>query len=133
MSDAADFILIPRSVFRKEFGKKLPPEALAVFRRTARESLAEEIRAKGAPAGTKLLKAYATSSRGPRRLLYLLRVSSGHLLLLMYRDKSDSVGQNMSPTNPAFNAVLAKHLDLALADLASGRVEIVMFDESDDA
>lgn len=129
MSDP--FILIPKSVFKKEFGKSLPPEALGVFRRTAREALAEEIRVKGAPRGTKILKAYATSERGPRRLIYLLRSASGHLLLLLYRDKSDPVGKNMSKANPAFTAAMEKHLDLALADLASGQVEVVMLDEAD--
>lgn len=128
---SGSFILIPKSVFRKEFGRTLPPEAMGVFRRTAREALAEELRVKGTPPGTKILKAYATSERGPRRLIYLLRTASGLMLLLLYRDKSDPIGKNMSKANPAFNAAMEKHLDMALADLESGQVEIVNLDEAD--
>lgn len=116
-------VFIPAGIFKREFGKALPPEAHEVFRRTMRMELAVEIKAPGVPRDTRLFKAYATSSRGHRRLVYLLWVPSGDLLLLFYRDKSDKVGANISPTNPAFLAAFDKHLAIALTDLANGDIE----------
>lgn len=39
-------------------------------------------------------------------------------VLLFYRDKSDAVGKNMTPTNPNFENQLGKNLALAVDDLA---------------
>ena len=89
----------------------------------ARVCLGASIAGHGLPKGTRLLKAYATTKQGPRRILYLLVVQEKDLFVLFHRPKQDDIGANMSPKNPAFSSALTKHLDLLRDDLAAGRIE----------
>jgi hypothetical protein len=116
-------LIVSRQIQRKEFGTKIPVEAKEVLIRSARVALATPIAAKGLPPATRLLKAYATSSQGHRRIVYLLSVNDGTLFLLFYRDKDDPLGANITPKNPIFAAQLEKHLSLLQADIASGDFE----------
>lgn len=59
-------VLLSAQIRRREFGKSIPAEDLPVIARSARAALAVPIAAKGLPAGTRLLKAYATSPRGAK-------------------------------------------------------------------
>jgi hypothetical protein len=118
-------IIISHQIRDREFGSAIPEEAKAVLQRTARVALATPIASRGLPPGTRLLKVYATSSRGPRRIVYLLAVEAADLFLLFYRDKSDAVGANVSPKNPAFSMQLKKHLALLSEDIKTNRVEVI--------
>ena len=113
-------IIVSHQIRQKEFGAKIPADDLQALRRSARIALATPISSKGLPPKTRLLKGYATSAKGPRRVVYLLAVDDGTLFLLFYRSKTDSVGANVSPKNSAFSKQLEKHLDLLHSDLASG-------------
>lgn len=93
--------------------------------RSARIALTTPLTGKGLPAGTRLLKAYATSARGPRRIVYLLAVADGTLFLLFYRDKNDELGANLSPKNPVFAGQLKKHLALLKADIVAGHFDVL--------
>jgi hypothetical protein len=73
-----------------------------------------------------LLKAYATSPRGAKRVVYLLVLDGGDLFLLFYRSKDDPLGRNVSLSNPEFREALDKHLSLLEADIARGDIEAVM-------
>lgn len=88
-------------------------------------ALATPISAKGLPPKTRLLKGYATTARGPRRVVYLLAVEDGALFLLFYRPKNDPVGANVSHQNPAFVKALGQHLDLLQADLLAGNFDLL--------
>ncbi len=121
-------LLIAERIRKREFGKGISAADKDTLLDGARIALAETIAGRGLPAGTKLLKAYATTKQGPRRILYLLLVREGDLFVLFYRTKDDVVGANMSPKNPSFNAALAKHLDLLHEDLASGKIEEIVRD-----
>lgn len=116
-------LFIAERIRQREFGQRIPSMDKAALLEGARVCLTETISAKGLPKGTRLLKAYATTKRGPRRILYLLVVAEGDLFVLFYRDKQDKVGENMSPKNKAFNATLSKHLDLLREDMVAGRIE----------
>lgn len=70
-------IIVGRRIRDREFGRKIPENDVEVPRRTARVALATPISGPGLPAGTRLLKAYATSENGPRRVVYLLAVEAG--------------------------------------------------------
>lgn len=118
-------IVISHRIRAKEFGSAIPAEAKEVLQRTARVALATPIASHGLPPGTRLLKAYATSARGPRRVVYLLAVEAADLFLLFYRDKSDVVGANVSPKNPAFGAQLKKHLTLLHEDIKANRIDVI--------
>jgi hypothetical protein len=108
---------------RREFGASIPAEDIEVLGRAARASLATPIMGEGLPRGARLLKAYATSARGPRRVVFLLQVEDGGLFLLFYRDKNDAVGRNITLANPTFRRQLGRHLDLLLSDIEAGRIE----------
>jgi hypothetical protein len=118
-------IVVSQKIRAQEFGREIPAEARDVLVRAARVCLATPLASQGLPAGTRLLKAYATSSHGPRRIVYLLAVDEGDLFLLFYRDKNDPVGENVSPKNPAFQKQLKKHLRLLREDIEANRFEVL--------
>ncbi|MCS6247830.1 MAG: hypothetical protein H2173_10140 [Opitutus sp.] len=118
-------IVVSHRIRQKEFGAKIPRADTNALLRTARVALATPIAAKGLPAKTRLLKGYATTPNGPRRVVYLLGVEDGTLFLLFYRDKNDPVGQNISPQNPAFSKQLEKHLAFLLSDLTTNEFDVI--------
>jgi len=119
-------LFIAERIRKWEFGNRIPAADKATLLDGQRVALAQPIAGKGLPKGTRLLKVYATTKQGPRRILYLLVVEGGDLFVLMYRDKNDPVGENMSPKNPAFNAALNKHLDALREDIVNNRIEEIL-------
>ena len=119
-------VLLSARIRRREFGKSIPAEDLPVIARSARAALAVPIAAKGLPTGTRLLKAYATSPRGAKRVVYLLVIDGGDLFLLFYRGKDDPLGRNVSLSNPEFRKALDTHLNLLEEEIARGDIEPVM-------
>lgn len=119
-------LFISERIRKREFGKQIPAADKAVLPDGARPELTQPLAGKGLPKGTRLLKAYTTTKRGPRRILYLLVVAQGDLFVLFYRDKNDSVGENMSMKNATFNAELNRHLDLLREDILENRVEEIL-------
>ena len=79
-----------------------------------------------------MIKAYATSKRGPTRIVYLLAVDDGDMFLLFYRGKNDPIGRNASIANPAFRSALEKYLALLEADIMDGKIEELFNDQSAD-
>ena len=116
-------VFISAQIRRKEFGRKVPAEDLPVVARSARAALGIPIAARGLPPHTQLIKAYATSKRGPKRIVYLLAVEDGDMFLLFYRGKNDPIGENASMSNPAFRAALDKYPALLETDIADGDIE----------
>lgn len=113
-------VILADSLKRREFPKGLGDDDRAMPARAARVALAESIKGEGLPKGTRLLKAYATSAPGPRRIVWLLEVEDGDLFFLFCRDKKDAVGENISLKNPAFRTALKKHLRDLASDLETG-------------
>ncbi len=118
-------IVVSHRIREKEFGATIPEDAREALRRSARIALTTPLPGKGLPLGTRLLKAYATSARGPRRIVYLLAVEDGTLFLLFYRDKNDDIGANITPKNPAFANQLKKHLVLLKTDIEAGHFDVL--------
>jgi hypothetical protein len=118
-------LVISQKIREKEFGGAIPADAMEVLLRSSRAALATPIAGKGLPCGTRLLKAYATSAGGPRRIVYLLEVEGGDLFLVFYRSKNDDVGANISTRNPAFALQLKKHLAFLSADIKAGLVDVI--------
>lgn len=116
-------VFLSAQIRRKEFGRTVPAEDLPVIARSARAALGVPIAARGLPPHTRLIKSYATSKRGPKRIVYLLAADDGDMFLIFYRGKNDPVGRNASMANPVFRAQLDKHLALLEADIAAGDVE----------
>jgi hypothetical protein len=116
-------LYIAERIRKREFGRGISAADKESLLAGARVCLGASISGHGLPKGTRLLKAYATTKQGPRRILYLLVVQEKDLFVLFYRTKQDDVGANMSPKNSAFNNALAKHLDLLRDDMAAARIE----------
>jgi hypothetical protein len=116
-------LYIAERIRKREFGRGISAADKESLLAGARVCLGATIASHGLPKGTRLLKAYATTKQGPRRILYLLVVQEKDLFVLFHRTKQDDVGANMSPKNPAFSSALTKHLDLLRDDLAAGRIE----------
>jgi hypothetical protein len=118
-------LVISRRIRAREFGAEIPADAKEALMRSARVALTTPLTGKGLPAGIRLLKAYATSARGPRRIVYLLAVEDGTLFLLFYRDKNDELGANITPKNPVFASQLKKYLAWLKADIDTGKFEVI--------
>jgi hypothetical protein len=118
-------IVISQRIRSREFGPSISAQEREVLIGAARVALATPIAGKGLPKGTRLLKAYATSPGGPRRIVYLLAVGEGDLFLLFYRSKNDAVGVNISSKNEAFKAQLKKHLQLLREDIEANHIELI--------
>ena len=118
-------LIIGSSIRRKEFGEVIPEDDLEIIVRSTKVELTTPIKGKGIPKGTRLLKAHATSSKGARRIVFLLEVEGGDMFLLFYRDKKDKVGANITIKNKAFKSQLWKHLDGLLADIEAGDFETI--------
>jgi hypothetical protein len=118
-------LIIGNSIRKKEFGEIIPNDDLEIIIRSAKVELATPIKGEGIPKGTRLLKAYATSSTGARRIVFLVEVEEGDLFLLFYRDKKDKIGANITIKNKTFKSQLWKHMDGLLSDIESGDFETI--------
>ena len=118
-------LIVGDSIRAREFGDSIPDEDREVIVRSAKVELATPIKGEGLPKGTRLLKAYATSAKGARRIVFLMEVEGGEFFLLFYRDKKDEVGANITLKNKAFKSQLWKHMDGLLADIESGSFETI--------
>lgn len=118
-------LVLSKSICEAEFGKSSVP-ALHVppLKRSCASELAVPIKGEGLPKGSRLLKVYATSSDGARRIVHLLSSADDTLFLLFYRDKKDAVGANITIKNKAFRQQLHKHLELLQNDLQEGAFEV---------
>lgn len=114
-------LIIAKAISRREFGSDtVPKELVEVLRRSTAIDLATVIKGSGLPPASKLLKVYATSPEGARRIVHLLSVEDETLFLLFFRDKKDPVGQNITIHNKDFRRQLHRHLDLLAQDLEDG-------------
>lgn len=118
-------LIIGNSIRRREFGDSIPNDDLEVIIRSAKAELTTPIKGGGIPKGTRLLKAYATSPKGARRIVFLMEVKGGDLFLLFYRDKKDKIGANITIKNKAFKSQLWKHMDDLFSDIQSGDFKII--------
>jgi hypothetical protein len=138
-------IIVPHQIRKKELGGEVTVEVRKLFAKLKEKpALAAGISAPGLPSRTTLHKVYATTESGARRLLFFCRrpmpaqasggvpqtpaATTDRWVLLFYRNKSDSVGKNMSPNNAEFTRQLAKNLSLAIQDLANSTADNPRYD-----
>jgi hypothetical protein len=118
-------LVLSKSICEAEFGKtSVPALHVPPLKRSCASELATPIKGEGLPKGSRLLKVYATSPDGARRIVHLLAVADDTLFLLFYRDKKDAVGANITIKNKAFRQQLHKHLELLQKDLQEGAFEV---------
>ncbi len=110
-------VILTNKIQKKEFPKGISENEKKVILDNAKKELALEIKGKNLPKSTSLLKVYATSDKGVRRIVYLLQNKLGDFILLFYRSKNDKLGQNITIKNPLFEAELSKAIDKVIKDL----------------
>lgn len=119
-------VIIARQICRKEFGQgKISSAEQAIILEAYRRGsagLAAAIKSGPLAKNSRLIKIYATTARGPRRLLFLFDAISGDAFLLFYRDKHDALGRNMSSQNPLLKKTLRRYLELLRQDIKSGQI-----------
>ncbi len=118
-------IFLSKRIQKKEFPKGISENEKGIVIKCANPDLGVSIAARGLPKATSLIKAYATSDKGHRRLVYLLRNVSGDMVLLFYRSKTDKVGKNITMKNSVFAKELSSHLDIAIEDILNGNYELL--------
>lgn len=77
------------------------------------------------PVGTKLIKIYATTVGGARRMVHLVDVASGDVFFLFYRTKNDRIGENITIKNPEFKRKLQEYLVILFEDLENDDFDTV--------
>ncbi len=118
-------LVLSKSICEAEFGEaSVPALHVPPLKRSCASQLATSIKGEGLPKGSRLLKVYATSPEGPRRIVHLLAVADDTLFLLFYRDKNDAVGANITMKNNAFRQQLHRQLTLLRRDLQDGAFEV---------
>jgi hypothetical protein len=118
-------LILSQSICEAEFGStSVPAVHIETLKRSRKIELAAPIKGEALPKGSRLLKVYATTPEGARRIVHLLAVASDTLFLLFYRDKKDPVGANITIKNEAFRMQLHKHLKLLQSDIEAGTFEV---------
>ena len=101
-------------VYKDIFDVKIIKEAA---RKTAK-GLGVSIKSSKKIKKTKLKKLYITSSSGPGRVIFLLKLKSKDVVLVMLRPKNDKkIGSNMTIDNLNFKKILDRNLDMIIQDL----------------
>ena len=123
-------LVVPRSIARHE---RVDAIDLEIVRTAWEKGIFANLPAKGV-ANCWLLKAYTTSKRGPRRIIFLARNASSDVALLLYRDKEDPIGANMSYQNEAFKTAIPKAVANFTRDATANQVDFYFHrdDELDD-
>lgn len=118
-------IIISHRIRRKEFKKGIIEQNdLQVIFRGFKEGIFTVIKGESLPKGSRLIKVYATTVAGARRIVYLVDVASNDAFFLFYRNKNDKIGQNITLNNPEFRKLLHVYLNLLDTDIEAGTVDV---------
>lgn len=112
-------LVFARSIVKREFRRwQIPPNDLRIILHGFQKGIFTSIKGSRLPVNSRLVKIYATTVSGARRIVILVNVATGDGFFLFYRSKNDSLGKNISVQNPLFRAMLHKYLLLLTADIA---------------
>jgi len=117
-------LIITQSIEKKEC-KKLSKKDLSIIVDTYKKNISSDIRGIGLPPYMKLIKVYATSKQGARRIVFLVDLVSSDAFLLFYRTKNDKLGSNISIKNPFFKKRLHEYLKLIQNDIREGNYHVI--------
>lgn len=117
-------LIFSHRIKKRELGKNPDSHDLEVIYRSCKKDIYDPINGE-IPAGTQLIKVYATSTSGAKRIVFLLEMETGDRFFLFYRDKDDEIGENVTIKNPLFRETLHKYLDILAEDIVSNDFESV--------
>lgn len=114
-------VIIAQSIRRKEFKRGvIPVEDLQTIVDGYAGGISIHIKGEHLPRASRLIKIYATTVRGARRIVFLVDVETQTGFFLFFRSKNDLIGKNISIKNPLFKKQLGTYLDLLSADIEAG-------------
>jgi hypothetical protein len=118
-------VIISHRIKRKEFKKGIiSPSDLQTILGAFKEGIFTVIKGDHLPKGSRLIKIYATTVSGARRIVFLIDVASNDAFFLFYRSQKDKIGKNITIQNQDFRKMLHSYLSLLDADLDSGSVDV---------
>lgn len=117
-------VIISHGIIRKEFKKNIPNQDLKIILDSFKKGIFTPIKGENLPKCSKLIKIYATTVAGARRIVFLIDVQSGDAFFLFYRRKNDKIGENITIKNPKFKKSLHVYLDLLDKDLDLGSMDV---------
>ncbi len=118
-------VIIARTIRKKEFkGGRIADDDFEKILSSYKEGIFTVIKGEKLPKGSRLIKIYATTSAGARRIVYLLDVEAGDAFFLLYRSKNDEIGKNITIKNPTFRRLLHAYLDMLDSDIENGDIDV---------
>lgn len=108
---------------KKELWKNPDAHDMEVILRSCKKNIYEPINW-DIPPSTQLIKVYATSKSGAKRIVFLLETETSDRFFLFYRDKDDEIGENVTIKNPAFRKALDTYLDILEEDMSHDAFDI---------
>ena len=118
-------IIIAHKIKRREFkGGVIPLHDLELILGSFRAGIFTVIKGENLPKASRLVRIYATTVGGARRIVYLVDVTNNDAFFLFYRTKNDKIGKNISIQNPEFRKKLLSYLNLLDADVEAGAVDV---------
>ena len=115
-------IVFSRQILKKE---KVTSNDIEVILKVCEKNIFQRIKGEQLPAESSLIKIYATTIEGARRLVLILDESIGIEHFLFFRKKDDPIGKNISIKNPEFKQSLQNYLKLWDEDMAKDNFEIL--------
>ena len=118
-------VIFSRTIRERELRKGVSGDIDAgIVVKAFQKGIFTRIKGKDLPKNSQLMKVYATTIEGARRIVYMLDTKSGDGFLLFYRNKNDQIGRNITLQNPEFKVALHKYLLILMNDIESGNIDI---------
>lgn len=116
-------LIFSHRIKKKELWKNPDAHDMEVILRSCKKDIYEPINW-DIPPSTQLIKVYATSKSGAKRIVFLLETETGDRFFLFYRDKDDLIGENVTIKNPLFKKALDVYIDILEEDMNSDAFDI---------
>lgn len=118
-------IIISHQIRKKEFKRGIiPAKDLETIIDGYKKGIFVSIKGEGLPKASKLIKIYATTVSGARRIVYLVDMVNDDAFFLFYRKKDDKIGENVSIKNPVFRQALNEYLVSLNEDIDAGEMDV---------
>lgn len=116
-----------RLVFSKQIVKKekLTKKEQNIVVKVCKKNIFRKIKGNRLPADSSLIKIYATTIEGSRRIVLLFDEEGSIGYFLFFRKKDDVIGKNISIKNPEFKKALYKYLDILDIDIEGDMFEVI--------
>ena len=115
-------IIFSQKLIKKE---KLSLKEKQLVIKVCQKNIFTKIKGRNLPSETSLIKMYVTTIEGARRLVMVLDEGLDVGYFLMYRKKDDTIGENVTLKNPAFEKALLQYLEILDVDMNNNNFEVI--------